>query len=126
MLDVCGRCATVPSDCLVTREALVAACGEAVAAFTDYQLTGVSFLVLLARVGVGGAILADEMGLGKTIQCVSLLGARCRLDSCSAVSVRVQSPHHALPAACACSMLEAGCQLNVTCSQVCRVPHGFT
>ena len=73
--DTCGRCSTVPSDCLVTREALVAACGEAAAAFTDYQLAGVNFLALLARAGVGGAILADEMGLGKTAQAIAFLGA---------------------------------------------------
>jgi non-specific serine/threonine protein kinase len=37
-----------------------------------YQLTGVQWLHLLARLGLG-ACLADDMGLGKTIQVLSLL-----------------------------------------------------
>ena len=37
-----------------------------------YQQTGVHWLYLLARLGVG-ACLADDMGLGKTIQVLSLL-----------------------------------------------------
>src|SRR5262249_44140069 len=37
-----------------------------------YQLTGVQWLHLLARLGLG-ACLADDMGLGKTIQVLSLM-----------------------------------------------------
>ena len=36
----------------------------------QYQLQGLSFLVLLYENGVGG-ILGDEMGLGKTLQTYS-------------------------------------------------------
>jgi non-specific serine/threonine protein kinase len=38
----------------------------------SYQLTGMQWLYLLARLGLG-ACLADDMGLGKTIQVLSLL-----------------------------------------------------
>jgi non-specific serine/threonine protein kinase len=41
-------------------------------ALRPYQLTGVQWLHLLARLGLG-ACLADDMGLGKTIQVLSLL-----------------------------------------------------
>ncbi len=37
-----------------------------------YQRDGVAWLVLLARLGLGGC-LADDMGLGKTVQIISLL-----------------------------------------------------
>ncbi|KAK9838506.1 hypothetical protein WJX81_003780 [Elliptochloris bilobata] len=75
-----ARYAAVESGGVVSREALVAACGEAVADFKGYQLVGVNFLMLLARAGVGGAILADEMGLGKTAQAIAFLGALRLLD----------------------------------------------
>ncbi|HEX2493443.1 MAG TPA: DEAD/DEAH box helicase [Steroidobacter sp.] len=42
------------------------------AALRPYQLTGVKWLTLLNRLGLG-ACLADDMGLGKTIQVVALL-----------------------------------------------------
>ena len=71
-----GRFAAVDGGSVVSREALVAACGEAAAGFKGYQLVGVNFLMLLARAGVGGAILADEMGLGKTAQAIAFLGAQ--------------------------------------------------
>jgi len=59
---------------VVTHEALISACGEAVRCFKGYQLVGVNFLTLLARSGIGGAIMADEMGLGKTAQAIAFLG----------------------------------------------------
>ena len=60
---------------MVTHEALISACGEAVRCFKGYQLVGVNYLALLARSGIGGAIMADEMGLGKTAQAIAFLGA---------------------------------------------------
>jgi len=42
------------------------------AVLRPYQLTGVKWLMLLSRLGLG-ACLADDMGLGKTIQVVALL-----------------------------------------------------
>lgn len=60
---------------MVTHEALISACGEAVRCFKGYQLVGVNYLSLLARSGIGGAIMADEMGLGKTAQAIAFLGA---------------------------------------------------
>ena len=60
---------------MVTREALISACGEAARFFKGYQLVGVNYLALLARSGIGGAIMADEMGLGKTAQAIAFLGA---------------------------------------------------
>src|SRR5919201_720445 len=42
------------------------------ATLRPYQLAGVRWLHLLARLGLG-ACLADDMGLGKTIQVLSLL-----------------------------------------------------
>ena len=59
---------------MVTHEALISACGEAVRCFKGYQLVGVNYLALLARSGIGGAIMADEMGLGKTAQAIAFLG----------------------------------------------------
>ncbi len=72
---------------MVTHEALIAACGEAVRCFKGYQLVGVNFLTLLARSGVGGAIMADEMGLGKTAQAIAFLGAELNsLQLCTSLS----------------------------------------
>ncbi|CAK0783636.1 hypothetical protein CVIRNUC_006835 [Coccomyxa viridis] len=65
---------------MVTHEALISACGEAVRCFKGYQLVGVNYLALLARSGIGGAIMADEMGLGKTAQAIAFLGVRKALD----------------------------------------------
>jgi hypothetical protein len=45
---------------------------ELQASLRPYQLTGVKWLTLLHRLGLG-ACLADDMGLGKTIQVVTLL-----------------------------------------------------
>ncbi len=78
-----GRRRASSSDSgVVTHDALIAACGEAVRCFKGYQLVGVNFLTLLARSGVGGAIMADEMGLGKTAQAIAFLGAQLTSLSC--------------------------------------------
>ncbi|KAL0239014.1 hypothetical protein PCE1_004705 [Barthelona sp. PCE] len=45
----------------------------------SYQLTGVSWLLLLCNVSMGG-ILADDMGLGKTIQMLSAISLKVRDD----------------------------------------------
>ena len=71
---------------MVTHEALIAACGEAVRCFKGYQLVGVNYLALLARSGIGGAIMADEMGLGKTAQAIAFLGAHDTALSAPALS----------------------------------------
>ena len=71
-IKVCRSCSS--DSGVVTHEALISACGEAVRCFKGYQLVGVNFLTLLARSGIGGAIMADEMGLGKTAQAIAFLG----------------------------------------------------
>ncbi len=47
--------------------------GDLRAELRPYQRTGVAWLTLLRRAGLGG-ILADDMGLGKTVQAIAILG----------------------------------------------------
>ncbi|OWM77232.1 protein CHROMATIN REMODELING 19 isoform X2 [Punica granatum] len=65
------------SNRIVNQDDIDAACGNEDSDFQPvlkpYQLVGVNFLLLLHRMGIGGAILADEMGLGKTVQAITYL-----------------------------------------------------
>ena len=91
---ICLRRGSSSDAGVVTHEALVSACGEAVRCFKGYQLVGVNFLTLLARSGVGGAIMADEMGLGKTAQAIAFLGAcRAGRDSLCLILVPMSCVH---------------------------------
>jgi len=58
------------------------------ASLRPYQLTGVRWLYLLTRLGLG-ACLADDMGLGKTIQVLSLLLVLKREQKQAGVSLLV-------------------------------------